>query len=284
MIIWLASYPKSGNTWVRALLTSYYFSKKGDFNFQLLKKIEQFPSVNHYKNDKDLYLKPESNAEKWLSKQKEINKDNKIRFFKTHNANCIINGNKFTDNQNTLGAIYIVRDPRNVITSLKHHYQISNDDALLFMRNNKKILFEKQGNRYLGFTPLFSWSTHVDSWINCKSFPILNVRYEDLQFKTFETLKIIINFIKKISKSTNLFDRERAKNSIKACDFANLKNLEKKNGFDESIVKKDGSMKINFFNLGQDNDYKKILKPDLINEMNEIYNKQLLKFSYEKSN
>ena len=135
MIIWLASYPKSGNTWVRALLTSYYFSKKGDFNFELLKKIDQFPSVNHYKNDKDLYLKPESNAEKWLSKQKEINKDNKIRFFKTHNANCIINGNKFTDNQNTLGAIYIVRDPRNVITSLKHHYQISNDDALLFMRN-----------------------------------------------------------------------------------------------------------------------------------------------------
>ena len=44
MILWLASYPKSGNTFLRSLLTSYYFSKDGKFTFDLLKNIQQFPS------------------------------------------------------------------------------------------------------------------------------------------------------------------------------------------------------------------------------------------------
>ena len=92
MIIWLASYPKSGNTWLRSLLSSYYFSTNGEFNFELLKKIDQFPSVNYFENDKDLYLKPEDTAEKWLNKQTEINKKKKLLLFKTHNAICKING------------------------------------------------------------------------------------------------------------------------------------------------------------------------------------------------
>ena len=59
MIIWLASYPKSGNTWLRSLLASYYYSKSGNFDFNLLNNIDQFPSVNYFKNDQDLYLKPD---------------------------------------------------------------------------------------------------------------------------------------------------------------------------------------------------------------------------------
>ena len=51
MIIWLASYPKSGNTWVRSFLSAYYYSKDGKFNFSLLKKIRQFPSKDFF-NDK----------------------------------------------------------------------------------------------------------------------------------------------------------------------------------------------------------------------------------------
>ena len=42
MIIWLASYPKSGNTWLRSLIANYYFSETGDFNFELLEKIDSF--------------------------------------------------------------------------------------------------------------------------------------------------------------------------------------------------------------------------------------------------
>ena len=50
MIIWLASYPKSGNTLVRAMFSAYYFSKDGKFNFDLLKNIKKFPDFGVFKN------------------------------------------------------------------------------------------------------------------------------------------------------------------------------------------------------------------------------------------
>ena len=46
MIFWIASYPKSGNTWLRALIATYYYSNDGIFNDGLLKKIDQFPQVD----------------------------------------------------------------------------------------------------------------------------------------------------------------------------------------------------------------------------------------------
>ena len=48
MIIWLASYPKSGNTWIRALLTSLLHSGDGNCNFNSLALIEQYPKKKHY--------------------------------------------------------------------------------------------------------------------------------------------------------------------------------------------------------------------------------------------
>ena len=50
MIFWIASYPKSGNTWLRALLSSYYYSNKGFFDQNLLKQIGQFPEKNYFNN------------------------------------------------------------------------------------------------------------------------------------------------------------------------------------------------------------------------------------------
>ena len=50
MILWLASYPKSGNTLLRSLLSAYFYSKDGLFNFELLKNIPYFPSHNFFKN------------------------------------------------------------------------------------------------------------------------------------------------------------------------------------------------------------------------------------------
>ena len=49
MIIWLASYPKSGNTFVRAFLSAYYFSKNGEFDFSQISKIDQFPHEKYFK-------------------------------------------------------------------------------------------------------------------------------------------------------------------------------------------------------------------------------------------
>ena len=129
MIIWIASYPKSGNTWIRSLLSSYLFSDNGKFNFKLLKNIEQFSSKNLSLKYQEKLSHQTRISKNWISSQKIINQDNKIHFFKTHNAMCTINGNKFTDKFNTLAAIYVVRDPRNLITSLANHYELNLDET-----------------------------------------------------------------------------------------------------------------------------------------------------------
>ena len=281
MIIWLASYPKSGNTWLRSLLSGYFFSKDGSFNFDLLKYIDQYPSPSYFEKYKDLFLNPESTSKYWLQEQERINKDNKLRFFKTHNALCKIDNNQFTDEKNTIGAIYIIRDPRNVLSSLAHHYQISKQEALEFMKDEKRCIVEKKQDRFLGFNALFSWVFHQKSWSECKKFPILTIRYEDLETKTFQTLKSVYEFIKRISKLKSQFDREKAKKIIQACEFDKLQKLEKTIGFRESMIGKKSNKKLKFFNLGSRNNYKELLDENLISQMNVLYSKQLQKYDYQ---
>jgi len=79
MIIWIASYPKSGNTWVRSLLSSYYFSNDGNFHFNLLKNIDQYPQQKFFKQKIN---KPGEISNFWESSQKEIVKKKKLFFLK----------------------------------------------------------------------------------------------------------------------------------------------------------------------------------------------------------
>jgi len=281
MIIWLSSYPKSGNTWLRSLLASYYFSKEGDFNFNLLKYIDQFPSYDYFKNYDKTFINPTDTAEFWIEEQKKINSNNKVKFFKTHNALCKINNYSFTDSNNTLAAIYIIRDPRNVITSLANHYEIDADQAFEFMTTEQKAITQKKENSYVGFVALFSWIFHQESWTNNKLFPTLVIRYEDLQNETFLTLKKVIDFIEKQINSKNSFNRDKAKKSIQSCDFEKLKKLEINEGFNESPISKKDNSRINFFKLGKDNDYKKLLTEELISKMNLKFKNEIKKFNYE---
>ena len=281
MIIWLSSYPKSGNTWLRSLLASYYFSKEGDFNFNLLKYIDQFPSYDFFKNYDKTFINPTDTAEFWIEEQKKINSNNKVKFFKTHNALCKINNYSFTDSNNTLAAIYIIRDPRNVITSLANHYEIDADQAFEFMTTEQKAITQKKENSYVGFVALFSWIFHQESWTNNKLFPTLIIRYEDLQNETFLTLKKVIDFIEKQINSKNSFNRDKAKKSVQSCDFERLKKLEINEGFNESPISKKDNSRINFFKLGKDNDYKKLLTEELISKMNLKFKNEIKKFNYE---
>ena len=246
MIIWLASYPKSGNTWLRAMIASYFYTDNGVFNFNVLEQIDQFPSFTHFENYNDKFERPESTTKYWFDAQKEINKDKKLKFFKTHNALCKIEDNEFTDKRNTLGAIYIIRDPRNVVTSIANHFDKNIDQALEFMTDEKRCLIHKEKDRYLGFIPLFSWVQHQKSWVKTKRFPILTIRYEDLQTRTFEVFKNVLDFIKSISNFMKPLDKEKVKKVVQSCDFYQMQRLEKKQGFRESVMTKDKNDNINF--------------------------------------
>ena len=281
MIIWIASYPKSGNTWLRSLISSYFFTDDGFFDFKLLKNIPSYPSPPFFEKYPDKFNKPEATAKYWIPEQERINKNNnKLIFLKTHNALCKINGYSFTDTKNSLGAVHIIRDPRNVISSISNHYQIDLDEALKFMKTPNKAIYVKKDQRYLGFNALFSWSSNNKSWSECQKFPVLTIKYEDLEKETFETFKKVFEFIKKVSKLKEDFNQKKAEVAIKNCNFEKLQKLEKEKGFYEAVSKKNSSEKIKFFNLGNKNNYKNLLNKNLIDEINLFYKDELKKYDY----
>ena len=284
MIFWIASYPKSGNTWLRALLSSYYYSKDGKYDQSLIKKIGQFPEKRHFKNfeyNKDIVT---DTSKYWIKAQEKINLDNSLRFFKTHNSFGALNNNQFTDKKNSIGGIYIIRDPRNVITSLKNHYELNDDQALEWMMNEKNFIydvvnFEKDG--YSDFQFISSWRMNYKSWKIQSKIPIKIVKYEDLLSETFIVFKDIIKFINEITFNKEKINIDKLKNSVSSTFFDKLKDDEDKNGFLEAVVSKKNKTKIPFFYLGPKNDWKKILTKKLQNEISDVFKNEFNELGYK---
>ena len=237
MFIWLASYPKSGNTLVRGLLSSYFFSKDGFFNFEIIKNIKQFPHIGLFEN-LGIDLKNEDEIVKnYIRAQASINQTNSIQFLKTHSYLFNINNNPFTDLNNTLGAIYIVRDPRNVVTSYAHHNSISIKDSAERMVNSIHYGGNLNSDHVSDRTKVYlgSWNSNYNSW---KSFKdpgkYLLVKYEDLITNKEEKLLEILEFIHNLKKINFSVDKKKLKNVIESTSFENMKKLEKKLGFIES--------------------------------------------------
>ncbi len=283
MIFWIASYPKNGNTWLRTLLSAYYFTKDGNFsNDKILKNIPQFPEKKYF--DKFEYDKsnPISTVKYWIKAQELINKDNKIKFFKTHNTYGSLDNINFSNKNNSIGAVYIVRDPRNVLTSIMNHFEMNKEDALDFMLNEKKFTYDYfKKNDYSDFQFISSWEKNYKSWINNSDFPIKLIKYEDLLDKTFHVVKDLIHFIDKTCKTGFNFDKLKAQKAIETTSFEKLKKIEKNDGFSESIKsKKQYSDKIPFFHLGPNNDWKILFETDFAHKINKIFKENLYELNY----
>ena len=251
MIVWLASYPKSGNTWVRAFLNAYLLSPEGKFNFSLLDKIEEFPQhyiLNKFMNAKNFHNLKEV-SKNWIKVQEAINFNKKTTFLKTHSSLCNINGNIFTNKDNTLVFIYIVRDPRNVILSMSNHFGSTQEESLKILTDEKYTIYPGINNQLLPATHVSSWKNHYVSWKNCNSINKIIIKYEDLINNSYDTFKKIINFLSKHTKIK--YNEEKFTNSINVTQFDNLKKSEEKYGF--NMAQKD-----KFLYLGKQNDWKNL--------------------------
>jgi hypothetical protein len=251
------------------------------FDQNKLKFIDQFPIqkyLNLFSYEKKI---PGETAKYWIEAQRKINSEKKIKFLKTHNFLGSFNNYEFTNRQNTLGAIYIVRDPRNVITSLKNHYDINYDDALNFIKSERKFIYDfNKENDYSDFQIISSWENNYQSWKNNKVFPIKFIRYEDLEKETFKVFKNIIEFIGSIAGDKKPFERKKAINAINSTSFETLKNLEKNKGFVEQVLSINDKKKIPFFYLGPKNNWKKILKKDIQQNIEKNFNQSLKDLNY----
>lgn len=285
MIFWIASYPKSGNTWLRALISSYYYSNDGVYNQDLLKKIDQFPTKKYFKGFDYNKKVATDTCKLWIEAQAKINANIKeLKFFKTHNIFGKLNNYDFTDSQNSIGCLYIVRDPRNVFTSLKNHYQLNDEQAIKWMKNDKNFIYYVQKfeeNGYSDFQFISSWNVNYQSWKMQKKIPIKFIKYEDLQNETYYVFKEVIKFINEITNNKEKVNIDKIKNVLKTTSFEKLKQNEIDYGFSEAVTsKEDKNKKISFFNLGPKNDWRKIINNDLKVKLESIFEKDLKELSY----
>src|SRR6056300_1395131 len=212
MIIWIASYPKSGNTYLRSFLSTYYFSKNGKFNFDLLQNINQFPSLRYSNRKAYTYFDA---AKNWILNQTDVLDKKNFFFLKTHNSLEQYFGHKFTTSSQTLGAIYIVRDPRNVITSICNHYSMNYNQAYDRMIDSNASLSRKTSEGDLGnFSFLGSWANHYKSWKNNFEFKTLIIKYEELEKDAYKELQKVLDFIEELKENNQKVDKKRLLNEI----------------------------------------------------------------------
>tara|TARA_Y100000741_G_scaffold275499_1_gene215393 strand:- start:1102 stop:1941 length:840 start_codon:yes stop_codon:yes gene_type:complete len=278
MIIWLASYPKSGNTWVRVLISNIIKFKKIDYEnpFALINQIESYPNIKHFSRLIKNSQNPDEIVPNWINSQNILNLNKDIKLFKTHNMLGSFGDYSFTDTNNTAGVIHIVRDPRNVVSSLKNHFSLNDMSAAKkFILAENNWLYGKDS----GVLPTFvsSWKMHYLSW---KNFPknYLLIKYEDLLKKPIIEIRKIYNYLKNFFE-LNL-NSEDLNGILKLSTFENLKKKEKEGKFKENMDHLETKKKINFFDSGPSNDWRKQLNKDLLEDLEKEFAKEMKELGY----
>lgn len=258
MILWLSSYPKSGNTWARIFLTNYLFNETKD-PFENIDKISSFPRKIYFdfldSKDFESLKDREENFKQYIVSQEKINLNGELNLFKTHSYCGALNGNDFSDSNNTAGFVYFVRDPRSVAISWSHHLNETIEKTVEIMTNKNQFMEPDNNDGLLEFYS--SWKINYLSWKKSK-YPKLIIKYEELKKNPFDNFKKILNFISKYQKIE--IDEYKIHKIIKKCEFQNLQTQEKKTGFKE---KKGNDL---FFRKGEIDEWKEKL-PDKLNEL-----------------
>jgi hypothetical protein len=266
MIIWIVSYPKSGNTWVRLFLKKYFELTNQSVN------AGAFPDIDHLKRLNIDYKKFINITKNWDLLQTELNLKHKTNYLKTHNALCTIGNSKFTNKEQTVGGIYLIRDPRDVVISYAHHLNKTHEETLEMMINPYTVENPKIDGEEIVKTLMGRWSDHLNSWKSYKDRKILFIKYENLVDDTYNQFLKILNYLSEIDNIK--IDNEKLEKSIEETSFKKLSENEKKFGFKEATVH--GS----FFRKGVVGDWKKNLDPNIAKKLEETFFKEMKELGY----
>ena len=283
MFVWLASYPKSGNTLVRSMLAAYFFSNDGIYDFELIRNIKQFPKSALFERMGIDITNEKEVIKNYIRVQETFNKKNNLQFLKTHSYLFNIDNNPFTDLNNSLGVIYIVRDPRNIVSSWAKFANTTVEEAAETLINTYRfggdIYNEDKAEKTLVY--MGTWNGNYNSW---KSFKhqgrYLLIKYEDLISNRDFAFRKILKFLHTLQGTKFKIDKKKFKNVIETTGFEKMKKLENEKGFFEGKVNSKTGEKIPFFNLGPKNDWKKSLDPKIREKIEKAFKDEMKELEY----
>lgn len=270
-IVWLASYPKSGNTWMRAFLQNLILNRSGSVP---VNELSQFGYADGYKR---WYQQAADGPLDSLSSEQVAQLTPKVQHFmahsrpqsvfvKTHNSLSRRWGVPLITEDVTAGAIYIIRNPLDVVISLADHFGSSIDEAVDFM-NNPYAAAEEDEHKLEQIYG--SWSDHVNSWQNFNARYVARVRYEDLQENPAAAFAGVATFLG-TRPPRKILDR-----AIENSSFEVLQKQEEKDGFLEKSEKSQ-----QFFRSGKSGDWKNNLSSKQVQRIVDVHHDKMQEFGY----
>jgi len=248
-LYWLASYPKSGNTWFRIFL-SHYLTGNEDINRlgHLGTMASARKMVKRYNSNYKRYFDSEQltnlRRDAYIEYNRALNINNdKDTYNKIHDAYKLIDNKPLIPDKVSAGAIYFIRNPFDICVSFANHMGFDIDTSIKRMNDNE---FHIGGVKKQLRQDLFTWSNHVKSWTEQDLIPIHIIRYEDMLSDTFNIFSKAIKFL------VIDYDEEKIKKSLEFSSFDNLKKIENDTGFKETPDKSGGFFKTGKSNYGKD--------------------------------
>jgi len=252
---WLASYPKSGNTWFRVILGNLLSSNDKPLDINNLSTgvvhaasrclIDEFAGIATSELDLQQIVTLRTGVYETLSNTSEEN-----ILLKIHDANSMMAVDKSLIPESvTTGVVYLIRNPLDIAVSLAHHEAVSVDRAIDCMLDPEYV-FSSNENRLIPQLPqyLSDWSGHVNSWINSEHLSVHTIRYEDMLYNTSESVTKALKFL------GLEFTEELLQRAVEFSRFERLQKQEEENGF---VEKKPASR--SFFRKGEEGDWKNVL-------------------------
>lgn len=271
-IVWLASYPKSGNTWLRAFI--HNLVEDPDQPMPLDSLSSYFESESKPRWYEPYLQQPlaETSFDEVIALRPQVHKNiagsvtRGSVMTKTHNQFTHYNGVPLHNMEVTAAAIYIVRNPLDVVISAADHFGLSLDQAIEFMRNPQTA----SANDEEGVGGFFgSWSEHVESWTKESNPNFLILRFEDMLDKPNPSFG-------KIAKLLGLAnDRKRIQKAIKFSSFGELKKQELKSGFTERSTTSKA-----FFRKGKKHQWIEQLSESQAAQIVDHHREQMQRFGY----
>ena len=268
-IYWLASFPKSGNTWLRIFLTNYLRipEESDEFDINNLERtviasarpiFDTFAGIEsgHLTYEEIDRHRPDV-YRRWAEARANALDEDGLMVSKVHDAYTYLpNGEPMFPLEATAGVIYIIRNPLDVAVSYAHHGSISIERSIATLASNHHALSAPrhgQGNQLR--QRLLTWSNHVRSW-NVPNIPRLVVRYEDMTFKPLETFRAVVRFLQQEE------DMERIEEAIELSSFDRVKSLEEETGFREKPYRME-----TFFRKGKVGNWREHLTPEHVGQL-----------------